>query len=102
MTEYIENFETMIAMAKKQDDLKNKRAIMTAEEMQNFIDLISRTELFDEIKDIASDKYRLVNPNQPHPYPRYLKAIRVSLVSLGYDEHWVDTEFRDALEDKYW
>lgn len=34
-------------------------------------------------------------------YPRYIKAVRVSLVAMGYDEQWVDTEFRDAIEKKY-
>ena len=34
-------------------------------------------------------------------YPRYIKAVRVSLVEMGYDEQWVDTEFRDAIEKKY-
>jgi len=34
-------------------------------------------------------------------YPRYLKAVRVTLVSLGFDEEWVDTDFRDALEAQY-
>lgn len=29
---------------------------------------------------------------------RYLKAARVTLVSHGSDEEWVDTDFRDVLE----
>lgn len=68
--------------------------VMTEEEMNQYIDNIGRTELFDEIRHIVS------NPPH-HPYPRYLKAIRVSLVALGYDETWVNTTFRDALEKRY-
>lgn len=34
-------------------------------------------------------------------YPRYLKAVRVTLVSLGFDKEWVNTDFRDALEAQY-
>lgn len=34
-------------------------------------------------------------------YPRYLKAVRVTLISLGFDTHWVEHEFRTALEKKY-
>lgn len=98
---FIENFMLLIAQAKRQQDLDNKCATMTEDEMYDYIDRIGRTELFDEIKDVNSDEYVLVRPNQPHPYPRYLKAVRVSLVSQGYDEYWVETEFRDALEKRY-
>ena len=34
-------------------------------------------------------------------YPRYLKAVRVTLVSLGFDKEWVNTDFRDALVAQY-
>ena len=98
---FMENFMMMFAQSKRQKDLDNKCAIMEEDEMYKYIENIGRTELFDEIEDVNSDKYILVRHNCPHPYPRYLKAIRVSLVAQGYDAHWVDTEFRDALEKKY-
>ena len=98
---FMENIMTLIAQAKKQSDLNNHCAVMNEEEMNAYIANIGRSELFDELKDVKSNKYSLVRPHCPHPYPRYLKAIRVSLVAQGYDGHWVDTEFRDALEKKY-
>lgn len=98
---FMEIFMMMFAQSKRQKDLDNKCAIMEEDEMYKYIENIGRTELFDEIEDVNSDKYILVRHNCPHPYPRYLKAIRVSLVAQGYDAHWVDTEFRDALEKRY-
>lgn len=68
--------------------------IMTKEEMDAFIEKIGRSELYDELESMNKAIPRI-------PYSRYLKAVRVSLVALGYDEKWVDTEFRDALEKKY-
>lgn len=62
---------------------------MTEKEMMEFIRGVGRSELWDELKD------------RPKQYPRYLKAVRVSLVELGYDEEWVDTTFREALESYY-
>ena len=75
--------------------------MMTEEAMYAFIENIGRAETFDELEDVFSDRSVFVRPNCPHPYPRYLKAVRVSLVELGYDEKWVDTVFRDALEERY-
>lgn len=74
---------------------------MNEKEMREYIDNIGRAELFDELEDVYSNKYILVRPNNPHSYPRYLKAIMVSLVAQGYDGQWVSTEFRTALEKKY-
>lgn len=62
---------------------------MDLDTMSSYIKSIGRCELWDELKE------------RPNKYPRYLKAIRVSLVELGYDEEWVDTTFRGALEKKY-
>ena len=88
---FIEKFMLMIVQSKRQKDLDNKCAIMDNDEMYEYIDSVGRTELFDELKDINSNEYALVRHNCPHPYSRYLKAIRVSLVAQGYDEQWVDT-----------
>lgn len=62
---------------------------MTEQKMMDYIKRIGRCELWDELKE------------RPKKYPRYLKAIRVSLVELGFDEQWVDTTFRAALEKEY-
>lgn len=77
--------------------MSNTAKIMANEEMKDFIEKVGRTELFDEKEDLANANYKLVRENTT-PYPRYLKAVRVSLVALGYDEKWVEGEFRDALE----
>jgi len=73
------------------NELENKNIRMSAEEMTSFIDRISRTELLTEISELSDRPIT----------PRYLKAIRVSLIELGYDQSWVETEFRHALEEKY-
>lgn len=62
---------------------------MTEQQMMDFIKGIGRSELWDELEE------------RPNKYPRYLKAVRVTLVELGYDEQWVDTTFRTALEKEY-
>ena len=72
---------------------------MGKSEMDTYINKIGRTELFDELKDIHNSAYGLIRGSIP--YPRYLKAIRVSLVALGYDEEWVESTFKEALEKKY-
>lgn len=69
-------------------EIKNRRIIMDKDEMNKFIENIGRTELYDEI-------------HNSNGYPRYIKAVRVSLIALGYDEEWVNSEFRDAIEKKY-
>jgi len=93
--------EYMITQEKRLSNLINHCVIMDEDKMNSYINSIGREELYQEIEDVYSDKYRLIRPNQSRPYPRYLKAIRVSLVTQGYDEQWVDTVFRDALEAKY-
>ena len=61
---------------------------------KELVNKVGRTELFDEISSMKRAIPRI-------PYPRYLKAIRVTLVSLGFDEDWVNSDFRDTLETKY-
>jgi len=73
------------------NEVEQKNFRMSKEEMTSFIDRISRTELLMEIKELSD---RPISS-------RYLKAIRVSLIELGYDPVWVETEFTDALEVKY-
>lgn len=86
--------------AKRLDDLENRRAIMDEDEMNKFIENIGRTELYDEVHDSKLRRGERLKMKW-NGYPRYIKAIRVSLVEMGYDERWVDTEFRDAIEMKY-
>lgn len=54
--------------------------IMTREEAKDFISHCSRAEWYE--------------------CPRsYNKAIRVTLINLGYDEEWVNETFRDMLDE---
>lgn len=81
--------------------MSKEKKQMTAEEMQSFIEKVGRSELYEELEDLSKGEYKLVRPNS-NPYPRYLKAVRVSLIALGYDEGWVESTFRDALEARYY
>ena len=80
-------------------DVKFNGKIMNNSEMYDYIASIGRCELYDELDDI----YRkdAMHSAMRHNYPIYLKAIRVSLYALGYDPEWLDTTFRDALDDYY-
>lgn len=78
------------------------KKVMTDEQLAYFINNVGRLELFEELEDFRSGRYILVRHNTPHPYPSYLKTIRATLVTLGDDEQWVESDFRDALEAKYY
>lgn len=67
---------------------------LNEEATKELVNNIARKELFDEIRSMKSAVPRI-------SYPRYLKAVRVTLVSIGFDEEWVNTDFRDALEAQY-
>ena len=97
---FIEYMLSTMTKANRLEDLENHRATMDEDEMNKFIESIGRTELYDEVHDSKlrrGDRLKM----KWNGYPRYIKAIRVSLVAMGYDEQWVDTEFRDAIEMKY-
>jgi len=79
---------------------QERNLVMSPNEMQNFIKAVGRTELYEELQDLSSDKYALVRKGG-RPKSRYLKAVRATLCALGYDEQWVDDEVRSALEDRY-
>lgn len=61
---------------------KFSKNILSYDEMRDFLGKISRAEFED-------------NPII------FSKAIRVSLIALGYDEEWVNDEFRQYLERTY-
>ena len=65
--------------------------IMNHNEMNTFILNIGRSELFQELRELRESGW----------YPRYLKAVRVSLIALGYDSLWVERPFRTALDRFY-
>ena len=97
---FIEYMLLTMNKAKRLDDLENHKAIMDEDEMNKFIENIGRMELYDEVHDSKLRRGERLKMKW-NGYPRYIKAIRVSLVEMGYDEQWVDTEFRDAIEMKY-
>lgn len=72
--------------------MKEKK--MTEDQMYSFIDNIDGNELHEELRNIYIEKTQT-------GYPKYLKAIQVSLIALGYDSTWVNTEFRYLLEETY-
>ena len=96
-TEYV---GSVLSTHKRVDDMLNNRAVMTENEMNDYIEKIGRSELFEEIDDLRNPMYAMIRRNGV-PYPRYLKAILVSLVEQGYDQEWVTTNFKRSLEDKY-
>lgn len=63
-------------------------------ETKELVENIGRSELFEEINSMDNAMPRI-------KYPRYLKAVRVTLISLGFDVDWVEQDFRAALEKKY-
>lgn len=65
---------------------------MTKKQMEAFIRNIGGKELYAEKAEIAAGKLS---------DSRYLKAIRVTLIELGYDTGWVNGELRTALEKAY-
>ena len=67
---------------------------MTEDQMYSFIDAIDRNELHEELRKIYIEKSQV-------GYPKYLKAILVSLTALNYDSTWVNTTFRYLLEETY-
>ena len=57
-----------------------------------FIEKIGREELYEEVEAYKEGKAG---------YPKYLKAVRVCLMVLGYDHAWAEGEFRAMLEARY-
>lgn len=53
---------------------------------------------FDEMRDFLGKISRAEFEDNPIIFS---KAIRVSLIALGYDEEWVNDEFRQYLETTY-
>ena len=76
-------------------------AMMTEEEMDAFIDKVARHEPHQELEQMSIAQRACSDLSVKWGYPRYLKAVRASLVALGYDEEWVNGPFRTALERKY-
>ena len=77
-------------------------ARMSKREMTEFIERVGRSELYDEFRQMEEDGlWDTHTADWGAVTSRYLKAVRASLVALGYDEHWVNGEFRDALNARY-
>lgn len=78
----------------------NMGKIMTNGELNRFINEIGRSELYEELSEYHKPEYRLVRCNGI-PESRYLKAVKVTLIALGYDEEWVSTVVDEELRKKY-
>ena len=74
--------------------------IMTNGELNRFVNEIGRCELYDELREFQKPEYRLV-ARHSIPESRYLKAVKVTLVALGYDVTWVGTVVDEKLRQKY-
>lgn len=74
--------------------------IMRDDELTRFINDIGRCELYDELREFQKPEYRLV-ARHSIPESRYLKAVKVTLVALGYDATWVATVVDKKLRQKY-
>lgn len=72
---------------------------MSQDEMMQFIKNVGRSELFEEMEDAKELAHVYTTWNGKS---RYLKAVRASLIALGYDREWVDTDFKEAIEDYYY
>lgn len=86
---FMEYMLTVIGQAKRLEDLQNRCAVMDEDEMTDFVQHVGSGELYDEMKD------------RPNRTPGYFKAVKATLLALGYDEQWVNTDLIEALERKY-
>lgn len=80
---------TIIGQAKRLEDLQNHCAVMDEDEMSNFVQQVGCKELYAEMKE------------RPSQSPRYFKAVQATLLTLGYDERWVNSDLIDALKKEY-
>lgn len=71
--------------------------VMSQEQMYQYIEDIGRCELYDELEQNRSPHAIF----QKDRSLKYLKAIRASLIALGFSQEWVETEFKQALEERY-
>lgn len=71
--------------------------MMTNECMMKFIESLGRSELYDEMALMRSQK----RPPAITKESFYLKGVCTTLVALGYDENWVGGTFRSAFKDYY-
>lgn len=69
---------------------------MDDDEMMRFVAAVGRSELFDELR------YLRQRYGSECKSSYYLKAVRATLCSLGYDDQWIETTLRDALEHYYY
>lgn len=67
---------------------------MTNDCMMQFIESLGRSELYDELALMKTQK----RPPAMSKESFYLKGVCTTLVELGYDEWWVTGTFRPAFE----
>lgn len=74
---------------------------MSEKEVEYFLSHIVREEMLEDIYD-AVNKRGFYGEGIGHKYPRYLKAVKVSVVTFGFDCQWVYGEFDERLSEKYY
>lgn len=52
----------------------------------------------EQARQLLKKVYRYETAINPHVY---LKAVRVTLHELGYDDKWLETDFRDLIDEIY-
>lgn len=70
---------------------------MTNDCMMQFIESLGRSELYDEMALMRTQK----RPPAMSKESFYLKGVCTTLVELGYDEWWVTETFRPAFKEYY-
>lgn len=70
---------------------------MTNDCMMKFIESLGRSELYDEVALMRTQK----RPPAISKDSFYLKGVCTTMVELGYDEWWVTGTFRPAFEAYY-
>ena len=94
-------FTAMMARSRKISDMIEKRAVMTEMEMKRCIEAVEKRELFERLERLSSNGDDMMKQNCRNVHMRYLKSVLTSLIKQGYDEHWVNTTFREVLEKRY-
>ena len=97
---FTEYFMTIMAQAKKYEDLQNRCAVMDEDELRMFIKSIGRTESHGESEDTGSVRQIRAGQNTDAG-SGYLEGFCAAMAAQGYERRWVYTIFRCALEKEY-
>lgn len=95
------NTETLAAIKEVQDLKKNPNkkkyssfSELLKEEAETMNNMKTMTD--QEARELIARAHRAECEEDPKIY---LKAVRATLIALGYDEDWVNGRFREIIED---